>query len=126
MSSETQPAAPAPSNPIQDVENWFKNFVTSAESFFTGTVWPFVKTLFLSIVESELAMIQPLAERAAQEVESQLGTAFTNTGDFIKFVNGVVANLLQKVEANALQVAESTIMTAAQAAVANLLASKSA
>jgi hypothetical protein len=115
-----------PRNPVQNAEAWFKNLLTSAENFFSGTAWPFIKTLFLSLVESELTMIQPYAEQAAQEVEAQLGTIFTNTGDFVKFVNTVVANLLQKVEANALQIAENTIITAAQAAVANLLASKAA
>lgn len=120
MSQQGQPGV------VADVETWFANGIKAIENFLSGTAWPFLKTFFLSLVESEITMLQPLAEEAVKEVEAQIGTAFSNPGDFLKFLNAVVANLLQKAEASALQVAESSIVTAAQAAIANLLTSKSA
>ena len=113
-------------SPIQELENWFANGLKGIENFLSGTAWPFLKIFFLSLVESEITVLQPLAEDAVKEVEAQIGSAFSNPGDFLKFLNGVVANLLQKAEAHALQVAETSIVTAAQAAIANLLASKTA
>jgi hypothetical protein len=109
---------------VTEVETWFSNFISSAESFFRSRAWPFVKTLFLSLVESELAMIEPLAVQAAGEVEKELGLMFGSPGDFIRFFDAVVAALWQKVQADGLAIAENTILTAAQAAIANLIASK--
>lgn len=80
----------------------------------------------MSLVESELTLIEPYAAQAAQKVETELGLLFTSPGDFIRFFNAVVAELWQIVQGNSLAVAEQTILTAAQAAIANLLISKSA
>lgn len=123
MSDPGSAAAPS-SGIVSEVVADFKNFIASAESFFTGTAWPFVKTFFLSLVESELTMIEPLAVQAAQKVESELGLLFTNPGDFIKFFNATVAELWTLVQGKGLAVAETSILTAAHAAIANLLASK--
>lgn len=121
MTTATQPPTA-----VQQVETWFSNFIASAESFFKSKAWPFVKTFFLSLVESELTLIEPYAAQAAQKVETELGLLFTSPGDFIRFFNAVVAELWQIVQGNSLAVAEQTILTAAQAAIANLLISKSA
>jgi hypothetical protein len=112
------------SSPLQGIETWFKAFMTSAEEFFDNAAWPFIKTLFLSLVESELTMLAPHAAQAVQKVESELGLLFNSPGDFIKFFNAAVVELWQIVQSNGLSVAEQAILTAAQAAIANLIAAK--
>jgi hypothetical protein len=111
------------SNSLQGIETWFKAFMTSAEEFFDNAAWPFIKTFFLSLVESELTMLAPHAAQAVQKVETELGLLFASPGDFIKFFNAAVVELWQIVESNGLSVAEQAMVNAGLAAIANLLAS---
>jgi hypothetical protein len=107
---------------FQRVEAFLKNDLVSIEQFFTGEVWPALKTFLTSTIEEEVAAIVPILEGALPSILKDPAALFTASG-WAAVANELTAVVLPAIEATGKQIASESLHTAIGAVLAKTKAS---
>ena len=94
------------------------NLIQKVEIFWEGDVWPFLKNLFSSTLESEVEALAPIAESAVATLITDVSTLGTPAG-FIAAATQVGAEVVKQASTKSLQVAGQSVLTAINAALVN-------
>lgn len=113
------PVAPAPETFWGHIKGLLTADFASIEVFFTGTVWPAMKSFFETVVHDEVAALIPLAEEALAEIMGAVPAISSGSlQTFAMDAGRVLLATAQKAETAGLAVATSSLATAVHGVIA--------
>lgn len=108
--------------------SWFKGEVSAGWSavsdFMAHDAIPFIENFLKQTALDEVHALAPLATEAAAAIVADIPALFSEPGKFLGAVTAVADSTWQKAQAQGISVAESSVLTAATAALHNLIAAQ--